>query len=115
MPPWIRRPSPESPCRLRPVPGRGALRPRPPVWGACALATPTAMLASIGAGARRGLLIKGGRYLEALARADVVLIDKTGTLTLGRPQITDVLPLNGASGEDVLVLAASAERYSGPH
>jgi len=57
-------------------------------------------------------LIKGGRYLEALARADVVLIDKTGTLTLGRPQITDVLPLNGASGEDVLVLAASAERYS---
>jgi len=77
-----------------------------------ALATPIAMLASIGAGARRGLLIKGGRYLEALARADVVLIDKTGTLTLGRPQITDVLPLNGASGEDVLVLAASAERYS---
>lgn len=77
-----------------------------------ALATPIAMLASIGAGARRGLLIKGGRYLESLAKADVVLIDKTGTLTLGRPQITDIIPLNGATPEEVLALAASAERYS---
>ncbi|MDR7492632.1 MAG: cation-translocating P-type ATPase [Armatimonadota bacterium] len=77
-----------------------------------ALATPIAVLASIGAGARRGLLIKGGRYLEALARADVVLIDKTGTLTLGRPQITDIVPLNGATPEEVLALAATAERYS---
>jgi len=77
-----------------------------------ALATPIAMLASIGAGARRGLLIKGGKYLESLARADVLLIDKTGTLTLGRPQITDVLPLNGLSETQVLALAASAERYS---
>ena len=77
-----------------------------------ALATPIAMLASIGAGARRGLLVKGGRYLEALAKADVVLIDKTGTLTLGRPQITDIVPLNGATPEEVLALAAAAERYS---
>ena len=77
-----------------------------------ALATPIAMLASIGAGARRGLLIKGGKYLEALARADVLLIDKTGTLTLGRPQVTDVFPLNGLPAGEVLTLAASAERYS---
>jgi len=77
-----------------------------------ALATPIAMLASIGAGAKRGLLIKGGKYLEALARADVLLIDKTGTLTLGRPQITDVVPRNGVAPEEVLTLAASAERYS---
>ena len=77
-----------------------------------ALATPVAMLASIGASARRGLLIKGGKYLEALARADVVLVDKTGTLTLGKPQITDVIPLNGLSTTDILSLAASAERYS---
>jgi P-type Cu+ transporter len=77
-----------------------------------ALATPIAMLASIGAGARRGILVKGGKYLEALARADVVLVDKTGTLTLGKPQITDVVPLNGVSASDVLGLAASAERYS---
>lgn len=77
-----------------------------------ALATPIAMLASIGRGAKRGLLIKGGKYLEALARADVLLVDKTGTLTLGQPQITDVIPLNGLSASEVLSLAASAERYS---
>jgi Cu+-exporting ATPase len=58
-----------------------------------ALATPIAMLASIGAGARRGLMIKGGKYIETLARADVLLIDKTGTLTLGKPQITDIVDL----------------------
>jgi Cd2+/Zn2+-exporting ATPase/Cu+-exporting ATPase len=77
-----------------------------------ALATPLAMIASIGAGARRGLLIKGGKYLEALKRADVLLLDKTGTLTLGRPQITDIVPLNNLSEDEILVLAASAERYS---
>jgi Cd2+/Zn2+-exporting ATPase/Cu+-exporting ATPase len=79
---------------------------------AFALATPIAMLASIGAGAKRGLLIKGGKYLESLARADVLLVDKTGTLTLGRPQVTDVVPLNGMPADDILALAASAERYS---
>ncbi len=77
-----------------------------------ALATPVAMLASIGGSARRGLLIKGGRYIEALARANVVLVDKTGTLTLGRPQVTDVVSLDGRPEDEVLVLAASAERYS---
>ncbi|GAB4428919.1 MAG: heavy metal translocating P-type ATPase [Chloroflexi bacterium OHK40] len=77
-----------------------------------ALATPIAMLASIGAAAKRGLLIKGGKYLEVLAKADVLLVDKTGTLTEGRPQIADVLALNGQAEEAVLALAASAERYS---
>ena len=77
-----------------------------------ALATPIAMLATVGAGAKRGLLIKGGKYLEALARADVLLIDKTGTLTLGKPQITDVFPLNNLSASELLALAASVERYS---
>ena len=77
-----------------------------------ALATPIAMLASIGASAKRGLLIKGGKYLELLAKADVVLLDKTGTLTLGHPQITDVVALNGKSQADILTLAAAAERYS---
>ncbi len=92
-----------------------------------ALATPIAMLASVGAGAKRGLLIKGGKYLEALARADVLLIDKTGTLTLGKPQITDVviadrrLQIADLLSEQseisnlkskILQLAASAERYS---
>ena len=77
-----------------------------------ALATPIAVLASIGAAARRGLLVKGGKALEALARADVLLIDKTGTLTLGRPQVTEIRPLNGATPNQVLALAAAAERYS---
>lgn len=91
-----------------------------------ALATPIAMLASIGAGAKRGLLIKGGKYLETLARADVLLIDKTGTLTLGRPQITDIIvlersPVAAGAAEgpvapvtrgELLSWAASAERYS---
>jgi Cu+-exporting ATPase len=77
-----------------------------------ALATPVAMLASIGASAKHGLLIKGSKYLESLARADVLLIDKTGTLTLGRPQVTDIRSLNGVPESEVLGLAASAERYS---
>ncbi len=77
-----------------------------------ALATPVAMLASIGAAAKRGLLIKGGKYLESLARADVILLDKTGTLTAGRPQITDVVVLNGLDRAEILRLAAGAERYS---
>jgi Cd2+/Zn2+-exporting ATPase/Cu+-exporting ATPase len=77
-----------------------------------ALATPVAMLASIGGSAKHGLLIKGGRYLESLDRADVLLVDKTGTLTLGRPQITDLVPLDGFTENDILALAASVERYS---
>jgi len=77
-----------------------------------ALATPVAMLASIGNSAKRGLLIKGGKYLETLARADVLLVDKTGTLTLGQPQITDVVVLNGATEKEIVTLAASVERYS---
>ena len=77
-----------------------------------ALATPIAMLASIGAGAKRGMLIKGGKYLEILAQADVLLIDKTGTLTMGKPSITDVLPQGEWSQAELLRLAASAEKYS---
>jgi Cu+-exporting ATPase len=77
-----------------------------------ALATPIAMLASIGMGAQRGLLIKGGKYLESLARADVLLIDKTGTVTLGRPQITDIVPLDEQTPDDLLRITASCERYS---
>ncbi|OGO41268.1 MAG: copper-translocating P-type ATPase [Chloroflexi bacterium RBG_16_58_14] len=86
-----------------------------------ALATPIAMLASIGAGAKRGLMIKGGKHLESLARADVLLIDKTGTLTLGKPEIVDFrLPMDDSPDQStignlrskILIYAASAERYS---
>ena len=78
-----------------------------------ALATPIAMLASIGAAARRGLLIKGGQYIETLAKADVLLIDKTGTLTLGKPRISEIALVDGVCDRDCLLrYAASAERYS---
>ncbi|MEX2542406.1 MAG: cation-translocating P-type ATPase [Trueperaceae bacterium] len=79
---------------------------------AFALAAPVAMLASIGAAAKRGLLIKGGKYIEALARADVLLIDKTGTVTSGRQRLSDVMPLAGRTEQGVLELAAAAERDS---
>ncbi len=77
-----------------------------------ALATPMAMMASIGAAAKRGLLIKGSKYLETLNQADVLLIDKTGTLTLGKPHISDQVTVNGFLPKLWLQLAASAERYS---
>lgn len=77
-----------------------------------ALATPITTLASIGAAARQGIVVKGGKYLELLAAARVVLIDKTGTVTLGKPKITSIMPLNGTDEDRLLTLAASAERYS---
>lgn len=79
---------------------------------AFALATPVALLASVGANAKRGVLIKGGKYIEALERSDVLLIDKTGTLTFGRPEVSDIIPLNGTTESELLVMAASAEQYS---
>lgn len=79
---------------------------------AFALATPVALLASIGSNAKRGLLIKGGKYIETLARSDVLLLDKTGTITFGRPEISDIITLNGCSGGDLMILAASAEQFS---
>lgn len=77
-----------------------------------ALATPVAMLATIGTSAKQGLLIKGGKYVERLAAADVLLLDKTGTLTLGEPRITEVQSWNGVPEDELLRWAASAERYS---
>ena len=79
---------------------------------AIALATPIAMLASIGAAGKRGMLIKGGRFLEVLPRVDVLLLDKTGTLTLGAPVVTDIKPLQEIKDGDLLKLAAGVERYS---
>ncbi len=77
-----------------------------------ALATPIAMVASIGRAARRGLLVKGGRYLENLAGVEVLLIDKTGTLTLGQPVIVEVLATGDLDDRQILRLAASVERRS---
>jgi Cd2+/Zn2+-exporting ATPase/Cu+-exporting ATPase len=78
---------------------------------AIAMATPITVLAAVGRAARRGIVIKGGRYLEALARVDVLVMDKTGTLTIGRPEVTDVIAVAGGE-DDVLAWAASAERWS---
>lgn len=77
-----------------------------------ALATPIAILASVGAAARQGLLVKGGRTLEVLAKVDTLLLDKTGTLTLGQPRITGVFAVPPFDEKAVLRIAASAERYS---
>ncbi len=84
------------------------------VAGACGVAagTPLAILAGIGNAARRGIVIKGGLYLELLNGIDIVVLDKTGTLTLGVPRITKITPLNGADEDAVLQMAAIAEQHS---
>jgi Cu+-exporting ATPase len=79
---------------------------------ALGLATPTAIMVGTGRGAERGILIKGGEALEAAARIDTVILDKTGTITRGAPRVTDVVPASGFSVDELLRLAASAERYS---
>ena len=80
----------------------------------CALviSVPLSFFAGIGGASRAGILIKGGNYLEALANADTVVFDKTGTLTKGSFTVSDVVPANGFSKEEVLFYAANAERYS---
>jgi Cu+-exporting ATPase len=79
---------------------------------ALGLATPTAIMVGTGRGAQRGILIKGGEALEAAGKIGTVILDKTGTITSGHPQVTDVLPVNEYSEAELLRLAASAERYS---
>lgn len=79
---------------------------------AIAMATPVAVLASVGSAARRGILVKGGLALEALAKVDTVVMDKTGTITFGKPTVTDVLGVNGLPEDEILRIAASIERYS---
>ncbi|MFX0091797.1 MAG: heavy metal translocating P-type ATPase [Candidatus Hodarchaeota archaeon] len=78
---------------------------------AVALATPIAVVASAGSSAKKGIVVKGGLYLEALAKVDTVVVDKTGTLTYGKPQVTDIISFNSSENE-ILKLAASVERYS---
>jgi len=84
------------------------------VAGACGIAagTPLAILGAIGRAAQKGVIIKGGRYLEGLSNVDIVVLDKTGTLTLGTPEVVGVEAAEGVSLEDVVRTAASAERFS---
>ena len=76
------------------------------------LATPTALVASIGNAALRGSLVKKGATVEALAKVNTVAFDKTGTLTYGQPHLTTVLPLGNLAETDLLRLAAVAEKFS---
>ncbi len=80
----------------------------------CALviSIPITIVATIGTASRRGVLIKGGVYVEQLARIEVVCFDKTGTLTRGTPVLTDIIPLNHEDTRRLLSLAASAEKRS---
>ena len=84
------------------------------VAGACGIAagTPLAILGAIGRAARKGAIIKGGLYLEVLASVDAIVLDKTGTLTLGAPEVFHVHALNGFDSTDVIRIAATAERFS---
>ena len=76
------------------------------------LSTATAMSAAIGAAAKRGILVKGGNYIEALAETDTVVLDKTGTLTVGIPQIAFVKTAKGVAEKEMILLASSAEQHS---
>jgi Cu+-exporting ATPase len=79
---------------------------------AIAMATPITVLAAVGEAARRGIVVKGGRYLEALAKVDTVVMDKTGTVTVGRPEVTEIVSMAGENEDTGLGLAATVERRS---
>jgi Zn2+/Cd2+-exporting ATPase len=79
---------------------------------ALALGTPSAVLAAIAQAARRGVLIKGGAYLENLGTLRAIAFDKTGTLTIGRPEVTDLQPSEGVTTQELLRVVAAVERRS---
>jgi Cd2+/Zn2+-exporting ATPase len=79
---------------------------------ALTLATPTAVVASIGNAAKKGILIRGGAALETTGNINAVVLDKTGTLTLGTPKVMDVMSFDGKTEVEVVRLAAVAEKFS---
>lgn len=80
----------------------------------CALviSTPVAIFAAIGNASTKGALVKGGKFIEALARLRVLALDKTRTITFGNPIVSDVIPINGTSREELLACTAGAEIFS---
>ncbi len=79
---------------------------------ALGLATPTAIMVGTGKGAEKGILIKGGESLERIQAVRAILLDKTGTITKGKPELTDVIAMPGKQTDEVLRLAAEAEQGS---
>jgi len=79
---------------------------------ALGLATPTAIMVGTGKGAENGILIKSGQALEAAYQLDTIVLDKTGTITVGKPSLTNLLPLSAFNRSDLLQLIASAEQHS---
>ena len=79
---------------------------------ALAISTPAAVLSGIGQGARHGVLFKGGAHLENLGRIRAIAFDKTGTITQGRPRVTEVIALNGLDARQLVALAAGVESHS---
>lgn len=77
-----------------------------------ALSVPVAVVAAIGNAARHGVLVKGGIYLEIAEKLKAIAFDKTGTITIGKPSVTDIIPLNNQTEETLLQLAASIESRS---
>lgn len=79
---------------------------------AIGIATPAALMVGVGKGAELGILIRGAEYLERAEKLKVVVFDKTGTLTKGEPAVTEIVPMPDVKDEDVLLLAAIAEKGS---